>query len=586
MGRATRSQDNNLEVWMLLDLPMRFSPFTISTFLLDTLLTAADSSSSNGETETSKALMQVFAASAEPIWSMVGLWLKHGMPTRDPASRQGADSLTTLDDEFFVQATGLPILDPDFWTEGFTIREVDTGLYSSESVPLLLGLLGNHVLRAGKAVGLLRILDLPLGDDAEAKPTWMTDWPTFAALLQEYNTGALAKTSKEHLSRYVHDSILPYCQTPQKRLAQMVASECDLWLHLAAIEELYFMWKGDAMSHFSEIIFAKMDSMQAWSDFHFLNNTFRDIVQKYTTNRMEPTLIRFSYSGSRDQALRRTVEALDGLLVEYAAPFPLTYLFGPQSYSVYHSVFVFLLQIRRAKGVLESAHTWDTAARRKSRGTDDKIAFAMRSKLLWFINTLLGFIMTHVLHQQLLRFHASLKLAGSLDETISLHESHLRALESECLLHSDVATLRQAILSILDVALHFHDNLTAHAGEAVQASPRIGPKLHRSRRVQQQERNAAIRSATSSRETVAQTSDSESDLEDEDDGSRFGLRSYRMPSASRDVRQLHGKVTEMQDELDRLVRFVRREVEGLADGTSAAAPTFSILSFALEDWDR
>jgi gamma-tubulin complex component 5 len=255
MGRATRSQDKNLEVWMLLDLPMRISPFTISTFLLDTLLTAADSSSSNGETETSKALMQVFSASAEPIWTMVGLWLKHGMPTRDPASRQGADS---LDDEFFIQATGLPIFDPDFWTEGFTIREVDPEAYSSESVPLLLSLVGNHVLRAGKAVGLLRILDLPLSDDAEAKPTWMTDWPTFAALLQEHNTGALVKTSKEHLSRYVHDSILPYCQTPQKRLAQMIASECDLWLHLAAIEELYFMWSGDTISHFSEILFAKV----------------------------------------------------------------------------------------------------------------------------------------------------------------------------------------------------------------------------------------------------------------------------------------------------------------------------------------
>jgi gamma-tubulin complex component 5 len=125
--------------------------------------------------------------------------------------------------------------------------------------------------------------------------------------------------------------------------------------------------------------------MQAWSDFHFLNNTFRDIVQKYSTNRMEPSLIRFSYSGSRDQALRRTVEALDGLLVEYAAPFPLTYVFGLHSSSVYRSVFVFLLQIRRAKGVLERGHTWDTAARRKSIGYNGKTAFAMRSKLLWFI---------------------------------------------------------------------------------------------------------------------------------------------------------------------------------------------------------
>ena len=277
MGRATRSQDKNLEVWMLLDLPMRFSPFTVATFLLDTLLTAADSSSSNGETETSKALMQVFTASAEPIWSMVGLWLKHGMPTRDPGSMQGADNLTALDAEFFIQATGLPILDPDFWTEGFTIRDVDTEAYSSESVPLPLNLLGNHVLRAGKAVGLLLILDLPLTDDAEAKPPWMTDWPTFAAVLQEHNTGALVKTSKEHLSRHVHDSILPYCQTPQKRLAQVIATECDLWLHLAAIEELYFMWRGDVMAHFSGHIFAKVSRRGSFASWLSSRNADVDI---------------------------------------------------------------------------------------------------------------------------------------------------------------------------------------------------------------------------------------------------------------------------------------------------------------------
>jgi gamma-tubulin complex component 5 len=145
-----------------------------------------------------------------------------------------------------------------------------------------------------------------------------------------------------------------------------------------------------------------------------------------------------------------------------------------------------------------------------------------------------------------------------------------------------MTTLRQAILSILDIALGFHDALTTHAD---QASPRIGPKSHRNRRAQQ-DRSAAIRFATSLRETTVQTSDSESDPEDEVDELRLGPRSYRMPSASRDVRQISSEITEMQDELDRLVRFVRREVEGLAGGTSAAASTFSILAFALEDWDR
>ena len=254
MRKASGTQDKNMEVWMLLDLPIRFSPFTMSMLLLDTLLTAADSSSSNGDMETSKGLMQVFTASAEPMWTMTGLWLKHGMPTQE----QEGDSLTALDDEFFIQDNGLSILDSEFWTDGFTIRDANPEAHASESPSVLLDLMANHVLRAGKAVGLLRILDLPLIDDATPETPWMSDWPTFTALLHEHHATVLVETSKEYLARFVHDFILPRCQIPQKQLAQMAIGECDLWLHLTAIEELYLMRKGDAVSYFSDTLFAKV----------------------------------------------------------------------------------------------------------------------------------------------------------------------------------------------------------------------------------------------------------------------------------------------------------------------------------------
>ena len=202
-----------------------------------------------------------------------------------------------------------------------------------------------------------------------------------------------------------------------------------------------------------------MDSGQTWIDFHFLNNTFRDTLNKFSINRIESTLVRFSYSGSRDKASTGTVDALNGLLVEYAAPFPLTYVFDMLASGIYCSVFVFLLQIRRAKNVLEGAYMRDIARRQESKEYSNKIIFAMRSKLIWFTkcvplsisfffsltndlcgSTLLNFITTHVcdypnficslpqsylqvVHRQLLGFHASLKIAESLDEMISLHNS-------------------------------------------------------------------------------------------------------------------------------------------------------------------
>jgi gamma-tubulin complex component 5 len=46
------------------------------------------------------------------------------------------------------------------------------------------------------------------------------------------------------------------------------------------------------------------------------------------------------------------------------------------------------------------------------------------------------------------------------------------------------------------------------------------------------------------------------------------------------------RVDKMSLELDGLVRFVRRGVESLAGGSAEVAPTFGILAFNLEDWDR
>ena len=134
-----------------------------------------------------------------------------------------------------------------------------------------------------------------------------------------------------------------------------------------------------------------MDLGQTWNDFHFLNNTFRDTLKKYSVNRIEPTLVRFSYSGSRDKASKGTIDALGDLVVEYATPFPLTYIFGLHTSGVYRSILIFLLQIRRAKNVLEGAHMRDITNRQKLKEDSNKIIFSMRSKLIWFIKCVVPF---------------------------------------------------------------------------------------------------------------------------------------------------------------------------------------------------
>jgi gamma-tubulin complex component 5 len=138
------------------------------------------------------------------------------------------------------------------------------------------------------------------------------------------------------------------------------------------------------------------------------------------------------------------------------------------------------------------------------------------------------------------------------------------------------------------MTLRFRNALTADVGEdpkiAQLSTTRTGSRFHHSRR-EQGGRKGSIGLARSSR-GAALDSDSESDLEEEEALRRgpFGSLYHNVPTVSRDGGS--GDIYEMQDELDKLVRFVRREVEGLAGSTSGTASTFSVLAFALEDWGR
>jgi len=132
-----------------------------------------------------------------------------------------------------------------------------------------------------------------------------------------------------------------------------------------------------------------MDSTQPWGDFHFLNTAFSDVIEANLNaggkEWINASLVRLSHKGTRekDRTIKRTVKAIDGLTLEYAVPFPLTYIFQPKTIEVYSDIFVFLLQIQRAKSVLERILVRDGKGNQLK--IELKVLYAMRSRLSWFI---------------------------------------------------------------------------------------------------------------------------------------------------------------------------------------------------------
>ncbi|KAG5648724.1 hypothetical protein DXG03_000071 [Asterophora parasitica] len=580
------------------------SASAVTAALLDQLFASVQVHLERGEHVSGSALLRVFVRTTEPMWGMVGKWLRDGMGLGMAIGSGDAAGVSELDDEFFIEGSGLGmgmmglgLLDSEFWREGYALREDivstvgqsrdegATGKKESrqKTIPLFFEHVAEPVLSAGKAVGLLRALGVPLssivGDGTDR-------WNSFEELVESTSPSTvdhgdsrntLFSVSIDMLSRAIYDRLLPRCSAAGALLARVLVDDCALWTHLQSIEDLFLMRRGDAMSQVTDVLFAKMDAQHSWADFHFLNTAFRDVVEASssvgTKDWIQISLVRLVYRGGKDKdrTITRTVKALDGLAVEYAVPFPLTYIFQPETLQGYGEVFVLLLQIRRAKSVLERILVRGEGKGERLRA-ELKAFYALRSRLSWFINTLLDFLTTHVVHAQVVKFHEEFRKANSLD-TIS----------SDLM---QTTSLHRAILSILDLALHFSGLFIAFAGDTTTtldvSRQFISMRRHRSRRQRRQRQNSMGEPQTLLDMQNSSDEDDDIMMNTEPPEPSFSMNAS-MSYAEEDLRT---QMDKLSSELDGLVRFLKRGVESLAGGTGEAAPAYGVLAFALEDWSN
>lgn len=260
----------------------RRKPAALTALLLDTLFASVQRHTERRDRITSDALMFAFVRTAEPVWNMLGNWLKNGMGLGLNVSTGGKSAMVDeLDEEFFIESNGVGIgimgmglLDPEFWGEAYSLRSsmpaadeantqnmmVDYGS-TKMTTPRFLEHVAELVLSTGKAVGLLRALGEP------SIAMTLNNWKSFASLVgaerkgtkaSEGSTVGLFAVSVDTLSQLIYDGLLSQCQAVAARLVQILVHDCGVWDHLEAIQDLFFMRKGDVMSHFVDVLFKKV----------------------------------------------------------------------------------------------------------------------------------------------------------------------------------------------------------------------------------------------------------------------------------------------------------------------------------------
>ncbi|CAK7240219.1 MAG: hypothetical protein STHCBS139747_001657 [Sporothrix thermara] len=273
---------------------------------------------------------------------------------------------------------------------------------------------------------------------------------------------------------------------------------CGLWSSLEALHRVYLMADGAAVDAFATRVFHGLDARNArWLDRYTMTEMAREAFAEALGDDAPRLSVTVDKRGLRpdsdDPAVaRRSVrDGLARIRPTYRLAWPVQIIVPDDTITRgYQAVFTLLLQIRRANAVLSRHRLLDDARgmvkkRIMNNNLDDyddddddddendtvcaPLFFSLRSRLLWFCNTLHSYLATLVIAPRVeaLRTGLRSRLGADIDAMIAVHDRFVRALVDEALLGSKLQPLHTAVLDVLDLALRLED---AHRRQAARTA--------------------------------------------------------------------------------------------------------------------
>ena len=247
-------------------------------------------------------------------------------------------------------------------------------------------------------------------------------------------------------------------QASSSELRAQLESRCGLRSSLDALECIYFA-RGD--TNINDGIFEKVDRGNSrWNDGLTMDDLFQGSLSSISFDRVKicprPAI------QQEARGARRSMNVLEDIRVSYSLPWPVANVIRTDSIEVYQRVFVFLLQLRRAKYLLQRRETVNGV--RATAKKPPLQLYALRHRLLWLTNTMVTYIADMVLSAATADMRIAMDRAQDVDTMIAVHQAYITKLEDQCLLLKKHTSTRQAIISLLDLTILFSDVQASYAG--------------------------------------------------------------------------------------------------------------------------
>ncbi|KAL9138202.1 MAG: hypothetical protein Q9175_000578 [Cornicularia normoerica] len=499
-------------------------PFRILEYLFDRTCV----NQGIGDAEGYEYMANLFFACFQTYLKPIRLWMEQGL-------------LTGRDRVIFIEKDekNVPLISDQYHLK----KDSSGGLRA----PKFLHGAAKKIFNTGKSIEFLRRLgreDHELRRDP-AKEIVMT----YESICQLADVGLFGPFS-ELFDMALDTWIANKHQASSSELRAQLDSRCGLQASLDALEYIYF---GPVSTNVSNRIFEKIDrGNHRWNDDLIMTELFQSASN--STGRLE---IRLSPAAQKESSrARRSMSVLEDIRVSYTLSWPIANVVGTESTALYQRVFVFLTQLQRAKYLIQRHRIPKSV-----QATDQKLHLQIctpRHRLLWFTNTILTYITDMVLSVATADMRIAMDQAKDVDVMITVHQAYIKRLEDQCLLLEKHTSVRQAIISLLDLTVLVSD---------VQASYQVSSNSESSFTDTESNHKHATYSKQEKAARAASDEDEDSDSDSDDSRPRPALHT-QLPDA--------GRLKKMLDTFRNLHNFVTAAVRGISKADSA--PSWEILA--------
>ncbi|KAL0083339.1 Spc98 family-domain-containing protein [Phycomyces blakesleeanus] len=467
-------------------------PRELATYLISTLYDVSIHSQLAGKTHSLHSFSYLFRQTLVPYGQLMDDWIFYGTLRGDVAR------------EFFVtRIMSVKETSLSFWSEGFRLHLADQE-HTSFSCPLFEENMLARVFFTGKAECFIsRILSRNECYEMEEHTFFETALNTILPFKHEFffNTTSIVEeapvpTNVDPFSKAVFplafepyfkktrvkhqdvgqeissdpadekgsllDRDFAYClETYIGSSYEQSAGSLNVILHkngkmdqhLKCIGSIYLMLEDNMMDIFCEALFLQMDHKQAWHDKRSLNKIFSDAVNASGRQGAKSTLLYMKKPDKEDETsvyLDDQSYYLGYIVFNYMIPWPINNFIRQASLAEYNKITGLLLRIKRAKYILEQKTLFQGRSRVEAL-TSTMRFYALRMRMMWFVNVFWGYIMTTILHSETRKLQNNISLTADADEITLLHDQYVGRIVDRCLLNDKSKPIKKAMVHILSL---------------------------------------------------------------------------------------------------------------------------------------